>query len=294
MLPGPTIYLECNVCKNTIEIITISSGNAFFARYWTDDYSTTPKLPLEFSFKKCPHCRSLFWIDDLKELGVVDWLNGDDEPDKAWGKSKSALNFDLTDYFIALENNFPRTTEEIKDLRMNAWWLFNHRFRWPQTRNFFFKKKPLEPLNILAFHNNLTSLQDLLNIDVQSERILIAEIYRELGRFEECERLLDFEFNESLLNVREFILRYCKEQNSVVQDMTDYLNEKQRQAKEKYTLQRNKYIEYGINFVKSRAIDRGIATEDNFYSVVHKLSVEEFVELRGNYKDLHTIHFPKS
>jgi len=294
MLPGATIYLQCNICKKTIEITNIGSGNTIGARYWTDGYMFARMLPEELRFRKCPHCRSLFWIDDLKELGVIDWLNGDEEPNKAWGRVKSALNFDLSDYFTALENNFPRTTEEIKDLRMNTWWFFNHRYRWPQTKRFFFKTKPAEPLNILAFHNNLTALQDLLDKDVQSERILMAEIYRELSRFEECERLLDFEFNDNLLNVKEFILRYCKEENSIVQDMTDYLKEKQKEAEEKYILQKNKYIEEGINFVRTQALAKGIATEDNFYSVIHNLPVKEFIALRGDYKDLHTIHFPKN
>ena len=75
--------------------------------------------------------------------------------------------------------------------------------------------------------------------------------------------------------------------------MTDYLKEKQKQALEKYTRQKNKYIEEGINFVKTQALSKGLATEDNFYSVIHNLTIKNFIELRGDYKELHTIHFPK-
>jgi len=295
MTLGPSIFLQCNNCKKAIEITTIGSGNIAGARYWTDGYMFARMLPSELRFRKCPHCKVLFWIDDLKKLGEVDWNQGENEKHKEWGKKKHVNDFDLNDYVFALHNNFARTGEENEYLRIHAWWAFNHVHRWPpMKRFFFFQSKPAHIVEVKDCNNNLIALQEILDVNVQSERLLIAEIARELGRFEECERLLDFEFDESLRNEKDFILKCCKEKNLIVQDMTDYLNEKQKEAEEKYILQKNKYIEEGINFVKTQAITKGLATEDNFYSVIQNLTVKDFIALRGDYKDLHTIHFPKT
>lgn len=294
MTPGPSIYYECISCKKTIEITTINSGNTFGVRYWTDGFMIAQMLPDTLIFGKCPHCRNLFWTKDLKHLGEVDWLGGDDLPDKAWGKTKTALEFETSDYLSALENNFYTDNEEEKILRIRAWWKFNNIYRNRRTRKSFFGTPEIKRIPEKLFYENLTALENMLDENIQSERLQKAEILRELGRFEECEKLLDFEFDDSLLNVKEFILKCCEEKSSIVQDMTDYFKEKQYQAKEEYTLQRNKYIEEGINFVKSQAIAKGLATEDNFYSVIQNLTVKEFVALRGDYMHLHTIHFPKS
>lgn len=294
MTLGPSIFLKCNNCKKTIEIVTLGSGNTFFAHYWTDGCMVATMLPEELRFRKCPHCKELFWIDDLQKLGEVDWRNGESRKHKEWGKIKHVLGFDLNDYLFAIENNFARNKEENEYLRIHAWWTFNNVHRWPpRKRFFFFKRKPTPTVDVDTFNNNLQSLQEILSLDVQSERLLRAEIARELGQFEECISLLDFEFDNSLLNEKEFILKCCEEKSSIVQDMTDYLRRKQKEAEEEYTLQRNKYIEEGIDFVKSQALAKGIATESNFYSVIHKLTVKEFLELRGDYKDLHTLHIPK-
>lgn len=71
----------------------------------------------------------MFWVKNLKYLGEVDWMWGEDLPYKAWGKTKRALEFETADYISALENNFHNNIEEEK-LRTRAWWKYNDVHRW--------------------------------------------------------------------------------------------------------------------------------------------------------------------
>ncbi len=291
MTPGPSIYYECISCKKTIVITTINSGNTFGARYWTDGYMKANMLPDSPRHRKCPHCGKLFWVEDLKKLGEVD---NDGEIEKAWGRSKIALEFEVSDYLLALENKFARTIEENKYLRTYAWWKFNDIQRWKQPERRFFRRSNYEHIPEETFYKNLEVLEKMLDESIKSERLQKAEIARELGRFEECGDLLNFDFDESLNDAKEFILKCNEEKISTVREMTGWFNEQERKSQELYALLKNKYIEDGIEYVKARAIAKGIATEDNFYSVIHSLTVKGFLELRGSYKELYTMHFPKS
>ena len=293
MTPGPSIYYECNSCKNTIEITTIYSGNNFGASYWTDGYVFSRMLPDSPRHRKCPHCGKLFWTKDLKKLGEVDWFWGEDEIDKSWGKPKIALEFEATDYLSTLESNFARTNDEKKYLRTYAWWKFNDLRRWKHPEKRFYRSSIFEHIPEITFYENLEVLEKMLDESIQSERLQKAEILRELGRFDESKNLLEFGFDERLIDAKEFLEKCNEEKISTVREMTGWLNEKRERAQELYTLLKNKYIEDGIDYVKSQAIAKGMATEENFLSVIHNLTVKEFLELRGSYKELFTIHFPK-
>jgi hypothetical protein len=293
MTPGPSIYYECISCKKTIEITTIGSGNNSGARYWTDGFVFTPMLRETLTFGKCPHCRNLFWVKGLKYFGEVDWMWGEDLPDKAWGKTKTALKFEASDHLSALENNFFNNIEEEKLLRIRTWWKLNDSFRNTRRRKRFFRSSETKNIQERLFCENLAALDNMLDEKIQSERLLKAEIAREQCRFEECNKLLNFEFDESLKDAKEFIGKCNDEKISVVTDMTDWLKEKQRSAQELYTTLKENYIKEGISYVKAQAIAKGIATEENFLSVIHNLTVKEFLELRGSYNELYSIHFPK-
>lgn len=278
MTQGPSLYYECISCKKTIEITTIGSGNNTGARYWTDGFVFAPMLRETLIFGKCPHCRNLFWVKDLKYVGEVDWMWGEDLPDKAWGKTKTALEFKSADYLSALKNNFFNDIEEEKLIRIRAWWKFNDTFRNIRSKKGLFISHEIKNNPERSFYKNLTALENLLNENIQSERLLKAEIAREQRRFEECNRLLNFDFDEYYNEIIEFLRKCNDEKISAVLDMSDWLKEKQKRAYEIYITGREQYIRAGINYVKSRALASGIATEENFISVIHNLTVPEFLE----------------
>jgi DNA-directed RNA polymerase subunit RPC12/RpoP len=71
ILPGPTIIYECYNCQDNIRHDTIGSGNTCDVRFWTDGKRDAPMLPDQAWLIKCPHCRVLIWVDELKYLGEV-------------------------------------------------------------------------------------------------------------------------------------------------------------------------------------------------------------------------------
>ena len=73
-------------------------------------------------------------------------------------------------------------------LRMRAWWSANDVWRWLPNPKPAFSKEQVK---------NLKALSALLDESEPNQRILKAEIARELGCFDECLLFLSFQFDRS-------------------------------------------------------------------------------------------------
>lgn len=87
------------------------------------------------------------------------------------------------DYIRMLER--PLTPEKERYLRIRAWWAANDRYR-----------VPLEQVSNEQQPDNLRKLATLLDEKEPNDRLMKAEIYRELGMFDESLSCLDVEFPE--------------------------------------------------------------------------------------------------
>lgn len=183
MLPGPKIIKKCSECFQLIEEHTIMSGNTFGATFWTDGKIDFPMLPDQPSLIKCPHCHALLWIDEQEQVGIID----------RWGERDNFIgsqSYDIPsvdDHFTLLEKGNSNTKKE-KYLRMRAWWAGNDERRESQV------KCPLSDKEI----KNLQMLADMLVETNSNDRLLKAEIMRELGRFDNAIDLLAGPFEDEL------------------------------------------------------------------------------------------------
>lgn len=184
MRPGPIIIRRCSVCTKFIEQDTIDSGNTCDARFWTDGKLDAPMMPDQPWLVKCLHCGALVWINEQEEVGEIGPLGLDKGP------FTDALPYETPsadDYFSFLQKGMPEGEKE-RYIRLRAWWAGN------DSRREGGNPTPLSNEEVA----NLYAFSVLLDDSDENDRILKAEIMRELNQFDDALALLSAPFYEQL------------------------------------------------------------------------------------------------
>jgi hypothetical protein len=171
------IVRECPHCKAHVVQEETVSGNTIGAKLYTDGKLEAKMLPNHPWLVKCPVCSGLFWVDETVEV--------DTGFDAAKGK-KQLLAPSEKDLLGFLSGPGLPKDKEIY-LRMRAWWAANDVWRWVPNATPAFSKDQVQ---------NLHALSAMLDESEPNQRILKAEIARELGRFDECLGLLSHPIDE--------------------------------------------------------------------------------------------------
>ncbi len=154
---------------------------------------------------KCPHCKNMLWIDEAKELAQS-------EPFSRSNKYKGAKAYIVPtteDYLHYLSTAKIDRENEIY-LRLQAWWASNDKYRQDLSDNV--------PLSVEE-KRNLELLFAMLVVDDASDRIMKAEIARELGNHEECLSLLNHNFNNDLMYVVDTIRQLAQDGTNKVAEL---------------------------------------------------------------------------
>ena len=197
LLPGPTLIMKCPRCAGLSQESTLTSGNTFGAKYWTDGAMRAPMLPRTPPIVKCAHWSGVAWADDFEEVaswdrysnGTVSGADGEPMFSNADEDARARASYEeLPEYrhasFADIVDFADRATlpqEEEFFARMVCWQAGNDARRDSGTP---------EPLSE-AEDANLTRLLQLLVIDPESSALTRAEVLRELGRFAEARQTLD-------------------------------------------------------------------------------------------------------
>jgi hypothetical protein len=191
------IIRECPHCKAHVVQEETVSGNTIGATYWTDGKREAKMLPDHPALVRCPACSLLFWVDEAVEV--------DTGFDAAKGKQQVlALSEKELLQFLA-GPALPRDKELY--VRVWAWRSANDAWRRnPNATPAFSKDQEL----------NLKALSDMLDKKEPNQRILMAEIARELGEFDECLRLLSHPFDEGYARAVGVIKKLAEEKVQIV------------------------------------------------------------------------------
>jgi len=184
MVPGESIVRWCPSCEGSIRQRTLASGNTFGARFWTDGKMEAPMLPSYPPLVRCPHCGVLLWLPSAEEIGTESPF----APFESETPSiEDPLNPTEQDLLEALGT--PPTGACYKELfiRVEAWHAANDARRRDVHAGVSFSPEA---------EANMTDLFRLLDPTDPEQRIMQSELVRELGLFDETERLLDFPFEE--------------------------------------------------------------------------------------------------
>jgi hypothetical protein len=171
------IVRECPHCKAHVVQEETVSGNTIGATYWTDGKREAKMLPDHPWLAKCPACQGLFWVDEAFEMDIGF--------DAAKGKQQVlALSEKELLRFLA-GPALPRDKELY--VRVSAWRRANDAWRRNPNATPAFSKDQ---------EQNLKALSDMLDEKEPNQRMLKAEIARELGEFDECLGLLSHPIDE--------------------------------------------------------------------------------------------------
>jgi hypothetical protein len=182
--PGPDEIFSCPHCKTILKRWTIGSGNTFGSTLWSDAKLVAPMLPQAVRVTRCPSCRKTFFVEDAEQLGT-DWryraFGSEREPvPKEWEEASMVEGADADD----LQDAIGQTTDSdrLRFLRMELWHKHNNPLREePRKRS---RSSPA------GFVENLEALALLMDEGDVQDRLVKAEIWRELGRFDEAVNLL--------------------------------------------------------------------------------------------------------
>jgi len=95
-------------------------------------------------------------------------------------------------------------------LRLQAWWASNDKYR----------QNPSNTVSLtIEEKRNLELLFSMLEVSDPSDRIMKAEIARELGRYEECLSLLNYNFDRDLLHVVDTIRQLAEDGTNKVAEL---------------------------------------------------------------------------
>jgi len=198
---------------------TISSGNTLGAVYYTDGYMDAPMQPQPAALVRCPTCREPLVRRHARVLGEVERFGvnlfpeeqADSPQQRAWRRAPRVQPAHEADYVAVLATHrYPRDDEI--ELRVELMHVCNHaRRRLPPHA----VPPPVSALE----QANLRKLADLLDLHDGEERIMLAEVRRELGEFELANSLLAGDFPEEVTLARQRIGQLVADRNRWVAEV---------------------------------------------------------------------------
>jgi hypothetical protein len=228
MLPGPDQIVACPACGGLAKYATLLSGNTFGARLWTDGKQEAPMLPQPPAVVKCRHCGGCYWLADAERVGELDVWGADPlAPDEAWPLSEDhplavpeswrtaqyVEEPEEAEYYAALRSGLAQDRQQERALRIFAWWRSNDPSRDGEESSAGGGSEPA------AREENLRALLPLLEGEEDRNRIMRAEVLRELGRWGEAEAaLLRVRSREFAAAVRQ-IEALCRARDRAVREL---------------------------------------------------------------------------
>ena len=166
--------------------MTLMSGNTFGARVWTDGKQVAPMLPHPPAVVKCRNCAECYWLAETKEVGTVEQWEGEDrQVDPAWAAAQEVQEPAEEEYYQILEKGLAVAGLQERNLRVFASWRRNDAFRdAPEAQAGGITTA------VGTCRQNLEALASLLDEVNEDDRLMRAEVLRELGEFESAKDVL--------------------------------------------------------------------------------------------------------
>ena len=221
MTPGPTYVYECSQCHGLFNRRSIASGNTLRARYRSDGRMDAPMLPSTPLLSACPHCNSpVFWPDAVEVTSYETYLPRFFSKSELSTESQAyeEQQFALEQKYKTVSEYSGATTSQVLEflstnklseehefaLRIQYWWLFNDD-RLAGNRAKLTSEE----------RENLKKIQLQIGQDGDSLLLQQAEIFRELGSFEDAKKMLDCDFQDRQAAIAEQLMRAVEEENSL-------------------------------------------------------------------------------
>ncbi len=187
----------CPRCDHGFSYLAVGSYNTFGATFYTDGYIEGATYDDQGRLFRCPRCRAIGWNDEFSCDGARE--GGEEELASVFDAGTDPIP--LREYPDLLDDAPWRGPDEEKYVRIAAFWAANMPRRIAPESS-----APLDD----AEQRNLLALLELLG-DAPEDRLLRAEILREMGRFGDCLEVLmgfaDGDLDEVARLVRELAMK---------------------------------------------------------------------------------------
>jgi hypothetical protein len=166
---------QCADCGCQFKTWAVASCNTFGATFYTDGFVDGTMYDEGWALLICPGCNKWLWQEDMPALeSMRDSLAWNDPRLSALPDAETVRGRAYED---ALRQAIWTNEGQEKYVRIRAWWSFNNPYRGQADDQ---SSLPTEQ------EENLLSLLKLLSANHWDDRITTAEIFRELGQFDEC------------------------------------------------------------------------------------------------------------
>lgn len=161
-----------------------NQGSLREATVWTDGRMVGPWIPEELALVGCPFCGETFWTRESQALGAANEAYSDSR----WPEAKFVTELDAPSILQAVLVGRADSPRKEKYLRLHAWWRDAD-----IRREGVAKELDLTPPGE-EMRANMRRLHLLADEELPDDRLMKAELSRQLGRFDEALKTLEFEF----------------------------------------------------------------------------------------------------
>ncbi|WP_145377037.1 hypothetical protein [Symmachiella dynata] len=203
MIIGPDEVIACPRCRELAKYQSLISGNTFGAICFSDGKQIAPMLPSPPAVVNCSQCGKCYWLKDALVVGTVE--SPTDEIDPNWTQAPMIEEPTAEQYYQAIGDGLAQNISEERKLRILAWWRDNDYDRGGEAEDEIQRRPPSSLRN-----KNLEALIRLASTDTDDEKLLKAEMYRELGDIESAKQLLDQVEASELAYVVDEIRKMCE------------------------------------------------------------------------------------
>jgi len=238
---GPDYIYECPACSSFLRTGSSLSGNTIGAKIYSDGKIVAPMAPAYPNLTKCKNCDTILWLSDMKAIGTCAW--GGRCEKKEWESAPSAYFLEFNDLLRFLELDAVKSNKEKeKYVRIRILWSFNDNMRHiegeiildsllaslgktgkeksdqkmeteKRIRN---EKEVFIQKNKVSWEQNCQRLLELLDTKDVDQKIMAAELYRNLGRFDACMKLLSTVDDQDHAWIAEKLKIECEKKNTSV------------------------------------------------------------------------------
>ena len=217
MLPEFPFIAKCKEC-NTFYWLDNKNRIGEFEDYEIRDY----KKPKESNTSLLDGIMNTSWLDDI--MGEYDEHKYDHIKSKfenEWKKPKEVEFLSPNEYFEAIKSKIYSNKDEELCLRLNLWWAFNDRTR--NGKEIFLTEDDKD-----IYESNCIALIEMLDKNEINDKITIAELYRNLGKYVECNKILNTIKDKKYAMFKKILKRECEKNNKNVVEISEKYYEKEK------------------------------------------------------------------
>ena len=178
---GPDYIYQCSECNRLHYKFNLLSGNDSGMELYSDTKSITPMSPESPLISKCSNCGSIMWIYKLPLINSNKWIELHGKTD--WTDLKLIDFISFSDCLQIIDQKLYESDDEEIFVRKYLLWSFNDRVR--KGTDLFVDSNDED-----VWRGNINRLIELLDFENPDNRILLTELYRNIGEFGKAKEVL--------------------------------------------------------------------------------------------------------